>query len=89
MVNSKLIQMALEMDYRRTVITRWQQKISASSLVGTMADYDPATGQQRLSLPGGGVIRAKSITNSGIRLGDVVPAVSRTATGQSFLDSRG
>lgn len=87
-MNAKIIQMAGEMDYRRTIITRWQQKISASSLVGTMADYDPATGQQRLSLPDGGVIRAKSITNHGIRFGDVV-AVSRTATGQSFLDSRG
>ncbi len=87
-MNSKLIQMAGEMDYRRTQVARSQQRAAASSVTGTMADHDPATGQQKITLPNGGVMRTKNISNSGVRLGDVVPAVSRTATGQAFSDSR-
>jgi hypothetical protein len=88
MVNIRLIQAQSEIDYRHTQINRRQQRSTASSVLGTMADYDPATGQQKINLPDGGVMRAKSISNSGIRLGDVVPAISRNLGG-AFLDSRG
>jgi hypothetical protein len=88
-VNAKLIQISSEMDYRRTQVTRSHLKSAASSVTGTMSDYDSATGQQKITLPNGGVMRTKNISNSGVRLGDVVPAVSRTATGQAFSDSRG
>jgi hypothetical protein len=88
-VNAKLIQVSSEMDYRRTQVARSLSRSAASSVTGTMGDYSPSTGQQKITLPNGGVMRTKNISNSGVRLGDVVPAVNRTATGQAFSDSRG
>lgn len=87
-MNAKYIQALAEMDYRRTTTSRSQLKAAASSVTGTMGDYNPSTGKQKITLPNGGVISTKDISNSGVRIGDVVPSVSRTATGQAFSDSR-
>ena len=86
---TKLLQSNSEIQYRQTRNTKRLQQASASGISGTMGDYDPNTGQQKINLPGGGTVRTTNIGSTGIRMGDSVPAVSRTATGQAFMDSRG
>jgi hypothetical protein len=86
---TRLIQTRGEIEYRHTQNTQRITQAAASGVTGTMGEYDPTTGQQKVNLPDGGIMRTKSITNAGIRIGDVVPAIGRTASGQAFMDSRG
>jgi hypothetical protein len=77
-----------EIQYRQTQITRRLSQSAASGINGTMGEYDPTTGQQKINLPNGGTVRTTNIASTGIRIGDSIPAVSRSATGQAFMDSR-
>ncbi|MBD2628490.1 hypothetical protein [Trichormus variabilis] len=85
----RIIQANSEIQYRQTQTTQKLTQASSSGVNGTMGEYDPATGQQKIDLPDGGTIRTTNIASVGVRIGDTVPAVSRTATGQAFMDSRG
>jgi hypothetical protein len=86
---TRLIQGNSEIQYRQTQITKRLNQVSASSISGTLGEYDLNTGQQKINLASGGTVRTTNIANTGVRIGDSVPAISRTSTGQAFMDSRG
>jgi hypothetical protein len=86
---TRTIQANNEIQYRQTQVTRRLSQAAASGINGTIGEYDPNTGQQKINLPSGGTVRTTNIASTGIRTGDSVPAVSRSATGQAFMDSRG
>jgi hypothetical protein len=80
---SRLVQLNSEMDYRRTQ----QSRTTNSAVTGIAVGYDGTTGQQKVQLANGGIIRATSISPSGYRVGDVIPSVA-LGSRSGFVDTK-
>ncbi len=81
---SRLTQLNSEIDYRRTQQSR---QITSPAVTGIAAGYDGTTGQQKVQLSNGGIIRATSISPSGYRIGDVIPSVV-LGSQSGFVDTK-
>lgn len=62
-----------------------QMEASQRTLPGTVAGYDPQAGKVIISLPGGGIVKADSITNGSLPIGKGIQVASPKAANHPLV----